>query len=65
MICKKKPEAVDEAFYKSFASILLRVMYRFCRDVNELMYMVKVQNFIAERRTDFYFARRLTSTLYL
>ncbi|XP_059487614.1 origin recognition complex subunit 5 [Neocloeon triangulifer] len=45
IIREKRPEEVDDALYFSYVSILLRVLYRFCRDLNELLYMAD-QHFV-------------------
>ncbi|CAB3366706.1 Hypothetical predicted protein [Cloeon dipterum] len=49
IIRSRKPEGVDDAFYCSYTSILLRVLYRFCRDLNELLYMAN-QHFVLVKK---------------
>lgn len=37
-----KPHRCDDAFYKNYLNLFLSVFFRFCRDLNELRYMAKV-----------------------
>lgn len=37
-----RPEGYSESFYKNYLNLFTSVFFRFCRDVNELRYMAKI-----------------------
>lgn len=42
ILMASKPHGYEDAFYKNYLNLFLSVFFRFCRDLNELRYMAKV-----------------------
>jgi hypothetical protein len=46
ILANKRPSNIAEKFYNTYIQIIINVLYRFCRDLNELHYMVKSFKYI-------------------